>query len=140
MRLRIITPCEVVVDEAGVRSLQAEDASGHFGILPGHAPFLTSLALSIVRFERANGSQAYCAVRRGALTVSASGELLIATREAVLGTDLARLGRDVLARMVAELDLERTERAEAMRLELGAIRQLIQRMRDASNAVRRGFA
>ena len=34
MRLRIITPLSVVVDEDGVLALRAEDASGSFGILP----------------------------------------------------------------------------------------------------------
>ena len=34
MRLRIITPLAVVVDEDGVLALRAEDASGSFGILP----------------------------------------------------------------------------------------------------------
>ncbi len=48
MRLRIITPLAVVVDEDGVLALRAEDASGSFGILPGHADFLTSLAISVV--------------------------------------------------------------------------------------------
>ena len=30
-----------------------EDASGSFGILPGHAPFLTALAVSIAQLEQA---------------------------------------------------------------------------------------
>ena len=33
MRLRIVTPLEIVVDEQGVTSLRAEDASGGFGIM-----------------------------------------------------------------------------------------------------------
>jgi F-type H+-transporting ATPase subunit epsilon len=32
--------------------LRAEDASGSFGILPGHAPFLTALAISIVSWRK----------------------------------------------------------------------------------------
>ena len=47
MRLRITTPLSVVVDEDGILSLRAEDATGSFGILPRHADFLTSLAISI---------------------------------------------------------------------------------------------
>ncbi len=139
MRLRIITPLEVLVDEPGLRALQAEDASGSFGVLPGHARFLTSLAFSILRFERGDGTVGYCAVRRGILQVNPGDEVLVATREAVVGTDLARLTDDVLAGMAAERDLERTERAEAMRLELGAIRQIIRRMRGDASRTERGL-
>jgi F-type H+-transporting ATPase subunit epsilon len=34
MRLRIVTPLSVVIDEDGVLALRAEDATGSFGILP----------------------------------------------------------------------------------------------------------
>lgn len=36
MSLRILTPLAIIVDQP-VRSLRAMDASGSFGILPGHA-------------------------------------------------------------------------------------------------------
>jgi F-type H+-transporting ATPase subunit epsilon len=52
MKLRIITPLDVVVDEDGVMALRAEDASGGFGILPRHADFLTSLTISVVGWEK----------------------------------------------------------------------------------------
>ncbi len=45
MRLRIVTPLAVVVDESDVTALRAEDESGSFGILPHHADFLTSLTI-----------------------------------------------------------------------------------------------
>ena len=48
MRLRIVTPLSVVVDEDDVRPSGREDASGCFGLLPGHADFLTSLTVSVV--------------------------------------------------------------------------------------------
>jgi F-type H+-transporting ATPase subunit epsilon len=51
MRLRIVTPLSVVVDE-DIDSLRAEDASGSFGIMAGHAPFLTALAISIVSWRK----------------------------------------------------------------------------------------
>ena len=94
MRLRIITPLAVVVDEDGVRALRAEDATGSFGILPGHADFLTSLAISVVSWESSDGTRHYCAVRRGVLSVIAGRDIAIATREAVPGDDLATLDAD----------------------------------------------
>ena len=131
MRLRIITPLAVVVDEDGVLALRAEDASGGFGILPRHADFLTSLAISVVGWKRGDGTRHYCAVRRGVLSVSRGREVSIATREAVTGDDLATLDQTVLAGFRADLEAERTEHVESTRLQLNAIRQIMRHLQPA---------
>jgi F-type H+-transporting ATPase subunit epsilon len=125
MRLRIITPLSVVVDEDGIVALRAEDATGSFGILPRHADFLTSLVISIVSWQSANETRHYCAVRRGVLSVDAGRDIAIATREAVTGDDLATLDQTVLNRFRADVETERTERVESTRLQLNAIRQIV---------------
>jgi F-type H+-transporting ATPase subunit epsilon len=129
MRLRIVTPLEVVVDEDGVLAVRAEDSSGGFGVLPGHADFLTSLTPSVVSWKRADASRRYCAVRRGVFSVSGGREVAIATREAVVGDDLATLDRTVLARFQADLDVERSEHVDTARLQLSAIRQIMRHLR-----------
>jgi len=129
VKLRIVTPLSIEVDEDGLQSLRAEDASGSFGILPRHADFLTSLTISVVSWTRADGSQRHCAVRRGVLTMFGGREVHIATREAVVGDDLMQLDTDVLARMRSDLDLERTQRVENTRMQLGAIRQIMLHLR-----------
>jgi F-type H+-transporting ATPase subunit epsilon len=129
VRLRIITPLAVVVEEDGVLSLRAEDASGSFGILSGHADFLTSVAISVVTWTGAEGARRYCAVRRGVLSVTAGREIAIATREAVTGDDLATLDETVLARFRADIETERTEHVESTRLQLNAIRQIMRHLR-----------
>ncbi|KEO55535.1 F0F1 ATP synthase subunit epsilon [Thioclava indica] len=123
MRLRIVTPLSVVVDQ-DIDSLRAEDASGSFGILQGHAPFLTALAISIASWRKGE-VEGFCALRGGVLTVSGGDSIAIATREAVIGTDLATLDREVLARFRADIDVERTEHVEGMRLQLNALRHMI---------------
>ena len=129
MRLRIVTPLAVVVDEDGVAALQAEDATGRFGILPRHADFLTSLAISVVSWRRSDDTRYHCAVRRGVLSVTGGCEVAIATREAVTGEDLATLDETVLARFRADIDAERTEHVESTRLQLSAIRQIMRHLR-----------
>ncbi|HBM60616.1 F0F1 ATP synthase subunit epsilon [Salipiger marinus] len=126
MSLRILTPLAIIVDQP-VRSLRAMDASGSFGILPGHADFLTRLAVSVVSWTTPEGGARFCAVRGGALTVRA-GNVAIATREAVTGDDLATLDREVLARFRAELDEERIEHVETTRLQLTAMRRMLARL------------
>ncbi|WP_026352113.1 ATP synthase F0F1 subunit epsilon [Yoonia vestfoldensis] len=125
MRLRIVTPLCVVVDE-DVGSVRAEDASGSFGIRPGHAPFLTALAVSIISWQ-ARGVERFCAVRGGVLTVI-GGTIAVAARDAVAGDDLATLDAQVLTRFQTDADDERMEHIETMRVQMHAIRQMISRL------------
>ncbi|MDD2875936.1 MAG: F0F1 ATP synthase subunit epsilon [Acidiphilium sp.] len=129
MRLRVITPLAIVVDQTNVLALRAEDASGSFGILPRHTDFITSLAISVVSWNSADATRHYCAVRRGVLSVTAGTDIVIATREAVTGDDLATLDATVLARFRTEIEAERTERVESTRLQLNAIRQIMRHLR-----------
>ena len=128
MRLRITTPLEVVLDCDGVTALRAEDESGGFGILQGHADFLTSLKISVVSWT-AQGTRHFCATRRGVFSVDGGDGVSIATREAVLSDDLASLLGAVLERFRADIEAERSERVDSTRLELRAIRQIFSHLR-----------
>ena len=128
MRLRIITPLSVIVDEDGVLALRAEDTSGGFGILPHHADFLTSLSISVVSWKRNDGT-GYCAVRHGVLSITGGKDIAIATREAIPGDDLATLDQTILARFRSDIEIERTEHIESTRLQLNAIRQIMRHLR-----------
>lgn len=132
MRLRIITPLSIVVDEEGILALQAEDASGSFGILPHHADFLTSLTISVVGWRQPDDRRHYCAVRHGTLSVTGGQDIAITTREAVLGEDLVTLDKTVLARLHADLETERAEHIESTRLQLNAIREIMRHLRSNS--------
>jgi F-type H+-transporting ATPase subunit epsilon len=140
MKLRIITPLSLVVDEDDVLALRAEDATGNFGILPGHADFLTSLAIGVVIWKDSGGARHYCAVRRGVLSVTAGREIAIATREAVAGDDLATLAETVLARFRAEIETERVERVDSTRLQLNAIRHIVSHLRPGGRGGSADFA
>ena len=127
MKLRIVTPLAVIIDEDAL-AVRAEDASGSFGVLPGHADFLTSLAISVVDWKRQDGSRHYCAVRRGMLSVSGGKEVAVATREAIAGDDLATLDTTVLDHFRADAEQERGERFEAIQLQLNAIRRIVSQL------------
>lgn len=51
LRLTIVTPLQVVLDIGEVRHVRAEDATGSFGILPGHVDFLTVLSVSVLIYR-----------------------------------------------------------------------------------------
>jgi F-type H+-transporting ATPase subunit epsilon len=140
MKLHITTPLMVAVDVDGILSLRADDATGNFGILPGHADFLTSLTISVVSWTESDGTRHFCAVRRGVLSVTGGSEIAIATREAVPGNDLATLDETILARFRADTEAERAERVDSTRLQLNAIRQIVSHLRPAGRGGSANFS
>jgi len=129
MRLLITTPTAVVVDDRDVIAVRAEDESGSFGILNGHAEFLTALTISVVSWRHSDGRQRFCAVRRGVLSVLNGDEVAIATREAIASDDLGRLERVVLTKFHEAIETERALRSESLQLQMRAIRQIVRYLR-----------
>jgi F-type H+-transporting ATPase subunit epsilon len=125
LRLTITTPNLLLVDEDGVQSVRAEDETGGFGILPGHAEFLTVLPASVVRWRTAPGLEAYCALRGGVLTARRGERVSIACRQGVLGHDLQRLEADARRARAERLDEAARARVEQTRLHARTVRQLI---------------
>ncbi|MCK5443999.1 MAG: F0F1 ATP synthase subunit epsilon [Rhodospirillaceae bacterium] len=122
MRLLVTTPTDVIVDAEDVELIRAEDATGSFGIQPGHAGFLTVLEPSVIRWCDGQGNEHYVAVRGGVLSMRDGMAAAVATREGVAGDDLAALEREVLERYRAERESETAARARAARLHLDAMR------------------
>ena len=124
MRLRISAPTAIAVD-CDVVSVRGEDASGGFGILKGHADFLTVLEVSVVSWRQADGKSGYCAVRNGILTVRGGDQIVIATREAHAGDDLDQLEAVVLAGYRQHGEAERSCRTASAKLRMQAIRYMV---------------
>jgi len=130
MRLVVSTPTAIALDERTVCHVGAEDPSGAFGIEPGHADFLTTLSICVVRWRNGGaGSEHYIAVRGGVLRVREGKVVEIATREAVVNDDLAHLRNEVLATMTQNVEVERSARSGALSLEHAAIRQIYRYLR-----------
>ena len=135
MKLVITTPTAVVIEDPDVIAVRAEDESGGFGILNGHADFVAALTVSVVSWHHADDRRRFCAVRRGVLSVINGNEVAIATREAILGDDLDRLEQIVLAEFREALEAERTERTESLQLQMKAIRQIVRYLRPDRSGV-----
>lgn len=135
MKLCITDPTAILVD-TDVASVRAEDASGGFGILAGHADFLTALGISIVSWRRADGAVGYCAVRNGILTVSGGSDVAVATREGHVGDDLDTLEHEVLARYRERDEGERSERTASAKLRTQAIRHMVEALQGGGREIR----
>jgi F-type H+-transporting ATPase subunit epsilon len=140
VRLLITTPTALVVDDADVVAVRAEDESGSFGILDGHADFLTALTVSVVSWHKADDRQRFCAVRRGVLSITNGSEVAVATREAIPSDDLVRLEQVVLAQFRDAVEAERSARTESLQLQMKAIRQIVRYLRPERPGVFGGSA
>jgi len=129
LHLTITTPSAVLVDRTDISAVRAEDESGGFGILPGHTDLLTVLPASVVRWQSADGTTRYCALRGGVMTVTGGTRVAVACRQGSLGDDLATLEAEVQALRAAESDADKRARVEQMRLHARAVRQLMRFLR-----------
>ncbi|ACO78177.1 F0F1 ATP synthase subunit epsilon [Azotobacter vinelandii CA] len=128
LRLRIVTPQQVLVDCTDVVAFRGEDASGGFGLLPGHVDYLTVLVPTVLRWRRAGGEQGFCAVHGGVLSLS-GGELRVACREGIVGERLEQLEAQVREARETRRDSARRARVEHLRLHTQAVRQLVRYLR-----------
>jgi len=129
LHLTITTPDEVLVDAPAVRAVRAEDESGGFGLLPGHADFLTVLPASVVRWRDLSDTRRYCVVRAGVLVVSDGSRVQIACRQGMVGDDIDALEAEIADARAAESDADKRARVEQMRLHAHAVRQLMRYLR-----------
>jgi F-type H+-transporting ATPase subunit epsilon len=114
-----------------VESFVGSDATGSFGLLAGHARFMTSLVFGLARFRRAGHDWEYLALP-GALVYFADDALVVSTRRYFRDVDYARIStvlRDRLAEEERNLaaiqeSLRRLESEMLRRLrELGRFRE-----------------
>ncbi len=129
MKLRVATPLAIALETEGVVHVRAEDATGAFGILPGHADFITVLATCVVSWRDLRGQDHHIAVRGGVLKVQHGSAVAIDTREAVQGDDLEQLQADVLVVFRRRAAEEQVARADERRLYLAAVGQIIRYLR-----------
>jgi F-type H+-transporting ATPase subunit epsilon len=130
VRLTVTTPLAIVAEADDVVHLRAEDETGAFGILAGHADFLTALAVSVASWRDDRGAEHHIALRGGMLEVRGGDTIRIASPEAVPGDDLRHLESDVLAGFRQLLGEEQAARTDAQRLYLAAIRQIVRFIRN----------
>ncbi len=93
--LDIVTPERSVVSEE-TGEITAPGEEGEFGVLPGHTPFMTTLKVGEIKYEK-GGDWKYIAVNWGFAEVMANKvSILVETAE-----------------MAGEIDLERAQAAKA---------------------------
>jgi F-type H+-transporting ATPase subunit epsilon len=118
----ILVPDGVVSHEQ-ISSLEAEDASGRFGIWPHHEPFFTVLAPGVLVYRLENGQELYAAVDGGVLLVE-HGRASIVSREALTSPRLEDVAGKARELMAARRALERSTSSAFAELEAALAKQL----------------
>ena len=86
---------------AGVTSFIGEDASGSFGILPGHTRFITLLSFGLARFRGEKQPWRYLAVP-GALLYFVEDTMTITTRHFLIDEDYEAITTLLQQRVASE--------------------------------------
>ena len=124
MKLRILTPTEVILEEE-VTHVTAEDVTGSLGIRPGHAALVTPLAAGIVTVRTSGSGERYVAVNGGVMIVTGE-EVEIVSRQAVVSRDLARLEGTVLAEFNKENFDDRLNKVAFEKMRLNLMRRVLE--------------
>lgn len=132
--LELVTPYKKVLSEE-VEEITATGALGEFGVLPGHAPFLTSLKIGELAYKK-DGALSHLALNWGYFEVEEDKvTVLVETAERADEIDLERaqaaLGRaeEALKKLTPEDNAFRTYEA--------ALERALIRMQVAGKAARR---
>jgi F-type H+-transporting ATPase subunit epsilon len=134
MKLEIVTPYKKVVDTE-VDEVTATGKLGEFGVLPGHAPFLTSLKIGELAYKN-NGVSEHMALNWGYFEIRDDRIIiLVETAETSAEIDFERakaaLGRaeEALKKLTAE--------DKQFKVYEAALERAIIRMQVAGKAVRK---
>ncbi len=120
--LEIIAPDRVIA-HGRVVALQAADASGRFGIWPGHEDFLTVLVPCVLRYRAEDGRESFAAVDGGVLLLE-DGRISVVTRDAVVADRLDEVADEAAAMLDARKEKEQAARAGFAELETSLLREL----------------
>jgi F-type H+-transporting ATPase subunit epsilon len=102
--LRVITPQRILEREASY--LRLRDRTGFFGIMRGHADFLTLLESALGYYRTPAGAEVFLAVDGGLFSVE-RGRMTISSPEVFEGDDAAELARRIEATRARRQESER---------------------------------
>lgn len=88
--VRFVTPLEIF--EREVLSLRLKDSSGYFGIMKGHADFMTALVPALGFYRDGSGTEVFLAVKGGLAAVRHAG-VTVLSREIIESADADELSR-----------------------------------------------
>jgi len=125
MRLKILLPSHIFAVKKGVTRLVAETPSGSFGIPPRRFDCVAALVPGILTYETKEEGEVNVAIDQG-LLIKAGLDVLVSVRDAIDGTDLAKLRDDVETTFMALDDPEKSIRSILEKMQSGLIHSFVE--------------
>jgi len=116
MKLKVLLPFQIFVEESDVLRVVAETPEGSFGLLPHRLDCVAALAPGILIYETESQGEACLAVDEGVL-IKTGTEVLVSVRNAVTGTDLGQLRAAVEQEFLSLDEQERSVRLLLSKME-----------------------
>jgi F-type H+-transporting ATPase subunit epsilon len=124
MRLKVMTPTQIVVDQETAKVI-AEAENGSFCLLPRHIDFVAALVPGILSFFTQAEQEEFVAVDEGIL-IKVGREVLVSTRNAARSPELGKLKQTVAREFQVKDERERKALAAGARLEADIVRKFMQ--------------
>ncbi len=124
MNLKVMLPTRIFLEQT-VRKVIAEAENGAFCLLPRHIDFVAALAPGLFFFESEEGKEVFLAINEGIL-VKFGSEVLVSTRDAVLGPDLGVLKETIQKEFRVLDEREKRARSASAKLEANLVRRFLE--------------
>ncbi len=123
INLKILLPFQIFYENSQVSRVVAETREGSFGILPHRLDGVAALSPGILTFQILSEGETYVAVDEGIL-VKTGLDVQVSVRNAIGGTDLAQLRKEVDREFLDLNDREKSVRSILAKMEGGFMRRL----------------
>ncbi|MDJ0590459.1 MAG: F0F1 ATP synthase subunit epsilon [Pleurocapsa sp. MO_226.B13] len=121
MKLKVLIPTVILIDRE-VTKVIAEAENGHFCLLPHHVDFVAALVPGILSFSTETEGETFVAVDEGIL-VKCGQEVLVSTRNAIIGKDLETLKQTVIEQFQVLDEKEKLTRSALAQFEISVMRR-----------------
>ncbi|WEN16570.1 F0F1 ATP synthase subunit epsilon [Rhodanobacter sp. AS-Z3] len=123
MRLEVLLPYGVFLEQNDVSRIVAETSDGSLGLLPHRLDCAAALVPGILTYATQQNASVYIAVDEGVM-VKAGDDVLVSVRRAIGGKDLGELQEAVKREFLTVDEQQRSVRAALDRLESGLMSRL----------------
>lgn len=123
MNLKILLPFKVFADVQNVKRIVAETSAGEYGFLPQRLDCVAALVPGILTYESTTGGIKYVAVDKG-IMVKEGENVMVSVRNAISGSDLGDLHKQVETEFIDLDDNEKNTREIMAKMESSFMLQL----------------
>jgi F-type H+-transporting ATPase subunit epsilon len=125
INLKVLLPFQIFVEKRDVKRIVAQTPQGSYGILPQRLDCAAALEPGILTYETEAEGEVFMAVDQGVL-VKTGMDVLVSVRNAIGGTDLAKLHEAVKREFLNLDEQEKSVRSVLAKMESGFIRHLME--------------